>query len=502
MPAEPRFDFTAPVPPAGELGAVHFVAIGGSGMSGVARLFLAVGVSVSGSDRADSATLRELAAAGARVHVGHDPAHLAGADTVIISSAIREDNPELAAARGAGLRVLHRSQGIAALLAGRDAVAIAGANGKTTTSAMTTVALQAAGADPAYVIGAPLAGTGTNAAPGAAGAPVVVEADESDGSFLVYRPRVAVVTNVQPDHLDFWGDAAGVEAGYAQFAATIRPGGLLVTNADDPGAARLAVHARDAGLRVVTWGTGTGASADAGTDALTAPDVLVREPRTEGSSSSATLVWARTLGSVPTGTQVALDLPVPGLHSLHNATAAVLAATAGLELPLEPVLAGLAAFPGAHRRFEPVGSAGGVEVIDDYAHNAPKVAAVVQAARSAAAGRRVVIAFQPHLFSRTRDFAQGFADGLAQADLLLLLPVYGARESQHDFPEVSSALLAELVTASGAPTQVHLSAGLGPAAAELAALVRPGDLVVTVGAGDVTTLGPRLLALLGQGDAS
>ncbi|AXH97950.1 UDP-N-acetylmuramate--L-alanine ligase [Ornithinimicrobium avium] len=456
-------------------------------MSGVARMLLARGVPVSGSDRTDSPTLRALEAEGARVFVGHDPAHLDGADTVVVSSAIPETNPELAAARRRGLRVLHRSQGIAALLHGRDAVAVAGANGKTTTSAMTAVALRAAGADPAYVIGAPLAGTGSNAAPGGPGAPVVVEADESDGTFVVYRPLVAVVTNVQPDHLDFWGDAAGVEAGYARFAGTVRPGGLLVTNADDPGAVRLAHRARADGVRVLTWGSVPGEC-----------DVLVRDARSDGMSSSATLVWSADLSPVVAGTQAQLVLPVPGVHNVHNATAALLAATAGLGLALAPVLEGLAAFPGAHRRFEPKGSAGGVEVVDDYAHNAPKVAAVVQAGRSAAAGRRLVVAFQPHLFSRTRDFAEGFAAGLDGADVLLLLPVYGARETQEQFPGVTSALLADLVRGRGTGTQVHLLEERAGAARALHTLVRPGDLVVTVGAGDVTDVGPQLLELLGE----
>ncbi|WP_122260595.1 UDP-N-acetylmuramate--L-alanine ligase [Ornithinimicrobium cerasi] len=483
--ANPRFDFSADVPPVDELGAVHFVAIGGSGMSGVARMYLDRGVIVTGSDRADSATLRELEAEGARVYVGHDAAHVEGADTVVVSSAVPETNPELAAARAAGLRVLHRAQGIAALLHGRDAVAVAGANGKTTTSAMTTVALQAAGADPGYVVGAPLAGSGTNAAPGGPGSPVVVEADESDGSFLVYRPLVGVVTNVQPDHLDFWGDYAAVERAYAAFAATIRPGGLLVTNADDPGAARLAERARDLGTRVVTWGTG-------------ASDVILSDARTEGMTATATLTFTRRLGEVDEGATAELRLPVPGLHNLENGTAALLAAVAGLGMPLAPVLEGLAAFPGAGRRFERVGEVGGVEVVDDYAHNAPKVTAVVQAARSAAAGRRVVVAFQPHLFSRTRDFAEGFAAGLARADLLLLLPVYGARETQEDFPEVSSGMLGDLVRGSGYDVDVHLAHDLASAPEQLRDLVRPGDLVLTVGAGDVTTVGPQLLRLLGE----
>ena len=247
MAAAPRFDLTAPVPPVEELGRVHLIAIGGSGMSALARLLLAHGVPVSGSDRSDSPTLQALGREGAKVVVGHDPAHVTGVDTVVISSAIPEDNVELAAARAAGLRVLHRAQGIAALLHGRDAVAVAGANGKTTTSAMTTVALQAAGADPGYVVGAPLAGSGTNAAPGGPGSPVVVEADESDGSFLVYRPEVAVVTNVQPDHLDFYGTFAEVEAAYAEFAGSLRSGGLLVACADDAGSAVVAALTAPAG---------------------------------------------------------------------------------------------------------------------------------------------------------------------------------------------------------------------------------------------------------------
>ena len=484
-----RFDFTAPVPPAQELGAVHLIAIGGSGVSGVARMFLARGVPVSGSDRADSPTLRALAAEGARVHVGHDAAHLGQARTVVISGAIGEDNPELAAARAAGLRVLHRAQGIASLLAGRAVVAVAGANGKTTTSAMATTALQAAGLDPGYVIGAPLASTGANADPGTDGSPVVVEADESDGSFLAYRPDVAVVTNVQPDHLDFYGDVETLEQAYLDFVATLRPGGLLVTHADDPGAARLAQRARERGTRVVTWGEGPGA------------DVRLTEVTSTGMRSAGTLTFTSALGQVPGGTTVPLALPVPGEHNVHNATAALLAAVVGLGAPLEDVLTGLSAFAGAHRRFELVGRHGPIEVVDDYAHNAPKVGAAVRAARSAADGRRLVVAFQPHLFSRTRDFADGFAEGLAAADVVVLLPVYGARESQADYPEVTSALLADLVRQAPDAPEVHEADGLDDAAHRLAGLVTGrDDLVVTIGAGDVTEVGPRLLTLLGQRD--
>lgn len=484
-----RFDFTAPVPPADELGPVHLVAIGGSGVSGVARMFLARGIPVSGSDRNDSPTLRALEAEGARVHVGHDAAHLGQAQTVVISGAIREDNPELAAARAGGLRVLHRAQGIASLLAGRPVVAVAGANGKTTTSAMTTTALQAAGLDPGYVIGAPLSSTGANAAPGGQEAPVVVEADESDGSFLAYGPDVAVVTNVQPDHLDFYGDLETLEQAYLDFVATMTPGGLLVTHADDPGAARLALAARAAGTRVLTWGSGSSA------------DVLLTDVSTSGMRSRGTLTFTRALGELPEGATAHLDLPVPGEHNVHNATAALLAAVVGLGAPLEAVLTGLSGFAGAHRRFELVGRHDGLEVVDDYAHNAPKVAAAVLAARSAAEGRRVVVAFQPHLFSRTQDFAEGFVKGLSAADVVVLLPVYGARETQEEHPGVTSGLLADLLNKAPDAPQVHLAADLDDAARVLADLVSDrDDLVVTVGAGDVTEVGPRLLHLLGDQD--
>ena len=476
-----RFDFTAPVPAADELGAVHFIAIGGSGVSGVARLFLAQGAVVSGSDQRDSRTLRLLAAEGATVHLGHDAAHLGQADTVVISGAVRETNPELAAARERGLRVLHRAQGIAALLHGRQAVAVAGANGKTTTSAMLTVALQAAGADPAYVLGSPIVGQGTNAAPGTG--PVVVEADESDGSFLVYRPQVGVVTNITADHLDFYGDLAGVEHAFAEFADTVAADGVLVASADDPGARSLTQRCRARGREVLTWGT----SDDA--------DLQLHDVGGAGRSWGARLVWRRETGSVPAGTQRRLTVPMPGGHNVHNAAAALLAATGGLGADLDAVLGGLAAFPGTERRFQAVGDAAGVEIVDDYAHNPDKVAAVVRAGRSVvAAAGRLVVAFQPHLYSRTADFAEQFAAGLAPADVVVLLDVYGAREEPVE--GVDGALVADLVRARPEAGEVHYLPDLTSAPVELAALLRPGDLLLTVGAGDVTTLGPQVLEVL------
>lgn len=481
-----RFDFTAPVPAAEELGPVHFIAIGGSGMSGVARMYLARGARVSGSDARDSETLRELEREGATVHVGHHPDHLGEARTVVVSSAVREDNPELAAARERGLRVLHRAQGIAALLPGRDAVAVAGANGKTTTSAMLTVALQHSGAHPSYVLGAPIAG-GTNAAPGT-GTAFVVEADESDGSFLVYRPRVAVVTNIKPDHLDFYGDLAAIERAFDAFAGTIRPGGLLVASADDPGALRLARRVADAGGRVVTFGTSDGA------------DLRLSQLEGRGMRSRCRLTWTRDLDHIGCGTVAELDLPMPGRHNLLNAAAALLAATAGLGHDPDGPLAGLAAYPGTHRRFQPVGTAGGVQVFDDYAHNPDKVAAVVQAGRAVAGDRRLVVLFQPHLYTRTRDFAEEFAAGLAGADVVAVADVYAAREDP--LPGVTGELLVERLRGRGDfAGEVHYLPRRETLAEELAGLVRRDDVVLTVGAGDVTTVGPQLLGLLGEGES-
>ncbi len=472
-----RFDFSAPVPPAEELGPVHFIAIGGSGMSGVARLFLARGIEVSGSDGADSRSLRELADLGARVHVGHDAGQLGAARTVVVSSAIRESNPELAAARAAGLRVLHRSQGIAALLGDRDAVAVAGANGKTTTSGMLTAALQSAGADPTYVIGSALADSGLSSAPGT-GSAFVVEADESDGSFVVYHPLVAVVTNIRPDHLDFYGDLATIERAYERFAATVRPGGLLVVCADDPGARALGEHHAGQGGRVVSYGL----AADA--------DVRLTDPVAEGMASRAGLVHGDQ--------SFDLVVPMPGRHNLLNAAGAYAAAVAGLGASPERVVAGLGAFPGTARRFQAVGRAGGVEVVDDYAHNPDKVAAVVQAGRAVAGsanGRRLVVVFQPHLYSRTRDFADAFAEGLAAADVVCVTDVYGAREDP--LPGVTGDLIAEGLRARP-PVDVHYLPDRSRVAEQVAALLQDGDLLLTVGAGDITGVGPQVLALLGE----
>ncbi|WP_370892358.1 UDP-N-acetylmuramate--L-alanine ligase [Janibacter sp. GXQ6167] len=466
----PRFDVDAPIPPLAGLGRVHVLAVGGAGMSAVARLLLQAGLRVSGSDQRDGAVLQALREAGATIFVGHDPAHVDGVDTIVVSSAIRADNPELMHARELGLPVLHRSQALAAAMGTQWRVAVAGANGKTTTSSMLTSALSHAGQDPSFALGGELTERATNAALGG-GAAFVAEADESDGSFLVYHPDVAIVTNVQPDHLDFYGTYETVQEAYREFASTIRDGGLLVACADDPGSADLAQSARADGGRVITYGFGQDADLR-----LTGLDL-------DGLGSRATL----TDGGVPR----TLHLQVPGAHNLLNAAGAYAAATRGLGVDPEAILAGLGSFGGTRRRFETRGTARGVVVVDDYAHNAGKVEAVVRTAAQIAAPGKLRVIFQPHLYSRTRDFAAGFAAGLAPADQIILLDIYGAREEPID--GVSSELIAAPLRASGKAVDVL---GREQAVAAVVDQARPGDLILTIGAGDVTELPAAILAAL------
>jgi UDP-N-acetylmuramate--alanine ligase len=469
----PRFDFAAPLPQIADLGRVHFIGIGGSGMSGIAHLYAAAGRPVSGCDGAESDTLATLARAGVDVCVGHSPAHLDTCDTLVVSSAVPEANPELAAARARGLRILHRAQALSIGMGARTRVAVAGANGKTTTSAMVATILIGTGREPGYAIGSPLVTTGASSGPGR-GPEFVVEADESDGSFLAYGPDVAVVTNVQPDHLDFYGDLAHVEAAYAAFAASIRPGGLLVVDADDPGGARLAASVGEAGHRVVTYGEG--------------PAAIVRLTGLvfDGTTSQAVLTAQNR--------EIPIRVTAPGRHNLHNAAAALTAAWFGLGVDPEAAAWALADFAGTRRRFEIRGAVAGVTVIDDYAHNAPKVAALIAGARAVAGTGAIRVVFQPHLFSRTRDFAPAFAAGLAGADQVVLLPVYAAREAP--MPGVTSHLIADALAGLG--RRATMASGPQDAVAALVADANPGDLVLTVGAGDVTRLAPLVLDALAR----
>ncbi|WP_033424640.1 UDP-N-acetylmuramate--L-alanine ligase [Actinomadura flavalba] len=455
------------VPPAEDLGRIHFIAIGGAGMSGIARIMLRRGLPVSGSDARDGELLGQLAALGAKVDVGHDAAHLGDADTVVVSTAVRESNPELAEARRRGLRVLHRSEALAALMADRRAVAIAGTHGKTTTTSMLTVALQRAGADPSYCIGGQLVTTGLGADEGT-GDVFVAEADESDGSFLRYSPSIAVITNVEADHLDNYGGFDEVKENFARFVDRIVPGGTLVASADDPVVRELADRARGRGLTVLTYGEA--ADADLRTTAFT--------PRGLGS-----------VFTIPGVGDVALG--VPGRHNAHNATACVAVARA-LGLDLHAVREGLREFGGAMRRLERKGSAGGVEVFDSYAHHPTELSADLSATRDYLGERggegRIVAVFQPHLYSRTRFFAEEFGAALGLADVAVVLDVYGAREDPE--PGVTGQLVADRVPAA---TETVYAPDFDAVPALVAGLARRGDLVITLGAGDVTRLGPLVL---------
>jgi UDP-N-acetylmuramate--L-alanine ligase len=465
----------AAVVPLSDLGRVHLVGIGGAGMSGIARVMLARGVSVSGSDSAQSATLKELESLGARVHVGHDVANLGDADTLVVSSAIREDNPELAEGRRRGLRVLHRAGALASLTVGRRVIAVTGTHGKTTTTSMVTTILNGTGAGPSYAIGGTLAATGVNAADGPGG-DFVAEADESDGSFLMLAPDAAVITNVDADHLDNYGTVEAYRASFRAFCDRIVPGGLLVTCADDPGAAEVARYGAQRGIRMRTYGETNGA------------DYRISDISVTGMTTSFTVNGPRpgpaagSFGAFALGTTIA----VPGRHNALNAAAA-LAVT--IELGVKPVAAAtaLAGYQGAGRRMEPKGEEGGVRVLDTYAHHPAELAADLAAAREIAVGGRVIAVFQPHLYSRTRIFAAEFGTALGLADEAVVLDVYPAREDPE--PGVTGALVADAVP--GGARYVPLAADVPRA---VATIIKPGDLVLTMGAGDVTRLGPLILA--------
>ncbi|GAA3529518.1 UDP-N-acetylmuramate--L-alanine ligase [Aeromicrobium flavum] len=459
-----RIDVPDEVLPADQLGRVHFIGIGGAGLSAIALLMHEAGIDVVGSDGKDSAVLARLRAAGVTCHVGHDGARVADRDTVVASTAVPQDNPEVVEALRRGLRLWPRSAALMSTMLHDRRVAVAGTHGKTTTTAMLTFALRGAGADPSFAIGAEVAGLGTNARRGA-GPEFVVESDESDGAFLHYRPHAAVITNIDADHLDTWGTVEAYEQAFADFAATVDE--VVAVSADDAGCRRL-VEAGTA-ARLVTAGF--------------APDADVRgtDVVVEGSSTRFTVTAA---GLPPTE----VVLAVPGRH---YAADALLALAIGIELGHDPagLVNGLAAYTGASRRMEPKGEAGGVRVVDSYAHHPTEIAADLAAARALAGDDRLVVVFQPHLVSRTRLFGARMGEELAAADLVVVADLYLARE-QAD-PDVTSALVVE---AAGD----HALAG-GPVAdvpAFVAPLLQPGDLVLTLGAGDVTTVGPALLDLL------
>jgi len=476
-----------PALPVEELGRVHLVGVGGAGVSVVARLLAARGVDVQGSDAAAGPALEALRADGVRVWVGHDAAHVVAADgtplvdTVVVSSAVRETNPELAAARAAGLRVLHRSQALASLMLGRRAVAVAGAHGKTTTSAMVATVLRACDVDASFAIGGTVrvrdADGRESAVPGGhlgSSDVLVAEADESDGSFLNYAPTVAVVTNVEPDHLDHYGSRDAFERAFEEFAGRVVEGGTLVACADDEGSAALARAHRASGRATVTYGTSEEA------------DVRVRDV-VVGAGTVEAVVSGGPLGAQPHP----LRLAVPGAHNALNATAAVVTAVL---LGADPARAarGAGTFVGTGRRFEPKGEADGVRVFDSYDHHPTEVEALLRAARPVAGDGRIVVLFQPHLYSRTRIFADRFAAALALADEVVVTGVYRAREDVD--PAVGPHTITDRVGRTSSGGTLRAVEDRMEAAHVASALARPGDIVLTVGAGDVTELGPVILA--------
>ncbi|GAA1475865.1 UDP-N-acetylmuramate--L-alanine ligase [Nocardioides aestuarii] len=464
-----------PVPdellPADRLGHVHFVGIGGAALSAIARIMARRGVPVSGSDNNETPFLAGLRELGVPVSIGYDATRVEGADTLVVTTAAREDNPEVLEGRRRGLRILPRSAGLAAVMHDLDVLAVAGTHGKTTTTALLTVALLAAGADPTYAVGGVLRTTGRNADAGD-GPWFVAEADESDGAFLVYSPHAAIVTNVEADHLDQWGSEEAYRAAFVEFLDRIDDGGVLVLCVDDPGAAALADPARERGLTVVTIGTGDDVD-------YRATDLVF-----QGTTSRFTVVHDhRALSEV--------TLQIPGRHYVLDALAAF-ALGHRLGLDAEGLRRGLEAFTGSGRRMEPKGEAGGVRVVDSYAHMPQEIAADLAAARGVAGEGRVVVAFQPHLVSRTRTYGAAMGEALGAADEVVVADVYLAREDAD--PAVTGALVAEAVPLPEA--RVSFVPQLADVPAALAARARPGDLVLTLGAGDITELGPQVLALL------
>lgn len=453
----------------------HFIGIGGAGMSGIAKILAQRGAKVAGSDAKDSATAEALRALGARVHIGHAARHLADdATCVVVSSAIRADNPELARAAELGIPVVHRSDALASLMDGLRPIAVAGTHGKTTTTSMLAVSLAALGLRPSYAIGGDLDAPGSNADHGS-GEIFVAEADESDRSFHKYAPEVAIVLNVELDHHANYASMDEIYESFETFADRIVPGGTLVIAADHEGARELTrrVVKRNSELRVVTYGE----SADA--------DVRITDVTPQGLKSDVT--------AVIDGTELRFSVSVPGRHYAHNAVAA-LAAGVALGIPAAELAPALASYTGVKRRLQLKGETAGVQVVDSYAHHPTEMTADLEAMRGAAADARLLVLFQPHLFSRTQELGTEMGAALALADASVVLDIYPAREDP--IPGVTSDLIIDAARAAGADVTAVRDKAAAPAA--IAGMARPGDLVLTMGAGDVTDLGPLILAELSK----
>jgi len=445
---------------------IHFVGIAGAGMSALAELFVLRGLTVTGCD-AHPENAPDLPARGITVQAGHSPAHVAEARALVVTSAMPKDHPELVRARELGLPVIRRAEALGDATAGATLVGVAGTHGKSTTTVMTTEALAAAGLDPTGYVGARVTSWGGNLRAGSADR-FVVEADEYDRSFLALSPTVAVVTNLEADHLDIYADLDDLVRTFEQFARRAR---YVVLCADDPGANALHTPAT---AEVIRYG-------------LRSPDarLVATDLRREGLGTAFDVVY----DGEPQGE---VCIAVPGEHNVRNALGA-LASGIALGAKVPEMAPGLARFRGVERRFQLLGELDGAMIVDDYAHHPTEVRATIEAARSAAPDRRLVVAFQPHLFSRTRDFAPEFAEALLLADVVYLAEIYPARE--RPMQGVTSELIADVMRRDGRPP--HWRGEVASLPSALSESMMPGDLVVTMGAGDVTRVGPALFAARG-----
>jgi len=446
---------------------VHFIGIGGAGMSGLARISLSHGIKVSGSDAKDSNVVVALTALGANVAVGHKSENVDGADLVVFSTAISEGNPERLRAIELGIPLIARATALALLMSETKSIAVAGTHGKTTTSSMLTVALQATGADPSFAIGGTITASGSNAHRGT-GEFFVAEADESDGSFIAYHPYGAIITNIEYDHVDYFADESAVFEVFKDFITTIDSDGFLIYCNDDKGARKLGSVVTS--TRTFTYGT----SPDS--------DLVIDQITLLPLGSSGRAIWhGKVLGK--------LELNVPGHHNLMNAAAAL---AAGIVLDQAPgeMIDGLVTFKGAGRRFEIKGTINGIRVIDDYGHHPTEIEVTLTAARRFAGDGRVIVVFQPHRYSRTKAFIDNFAAALDLADEVIVLEIYAA--SEKPIAGISSeAIVEKMKRGKFIPNFIDAVETVVQAA-------KPGDVVITLGAGDVSSLAPIIVEELSR----
>jgi UDP-N-acetylmuramate--alanine ligase len=441
---------------------IHFIGIGGAGMSGLARISLSHGITVSGSDAKDSSVVKALQALGATIATVHSASNVDGADLVVYSTAISTSNPELMRAQELKLSILTRAAALSILMSESKSIAVAGTHGKTTTSSMMAVALQACGADPSFAIGGTITASGSNAHRGT-GEIFVAEADESDGSFIEYHPNAAIVTNVEHDHVDFFATLADVAQAFKDFAATINKDGFLTYCADDEGARALASTVKTCAL--ISYGVDE--SCDLRLDSI----------ELEAMGSRARAIWrGKVVGFI--------ELQVPGHHNLLNA-AAVLATGLNLGFPAPELLTGLSVFRGTGRRFELIGTVHGIRVIDDYGHHPTEIDVTLKAARRFAGDGRLIVIFQPHRYSRTKAFSAQFAKALDVADRAIVLEVYAA--SEKPIAGVTSRLI------TGAMNQGEYIPNFIEVTDSVIDTAQPQDVIITLGAGDVSSLAPIIV---------